>query len=74
MPIRPSSSVATQTAAIKGAILNVRQAMLTGVHVCTMPYGVMKNLCENTLTAAGTAQFREHTALMTMPTGPYTDW
>jgi CBS domain-containing protein len=25
----------------------------------------MKNLCENTLTALGTAQFREHTALMT---------
>jgi signal-transduction protein with cAMP-binding, CBS, and nucleotidyltransferase domain len=45
---------------------HVRQAMLTGVHVCTMPYSVMKNLCENTLTAAGTAQFREHTALMTM--------
>lgn len=45
---------------------HVRQAMLTGVHVCTMPFSVMKNLCENTLTAAGTAQFREHTALMTM--------
>ncbi len=44
---------------------HVRQAMLTGVHVCTMPFGVMKNLCENTLTAAGTAQFREHTTLMT---------
>lgn len=44
---------------------HVRQAMLTGVHVCTMPFGVMKNLCENTLTALGTAQFREHTALMT---------
>jgi TalC/MipB family fructose-6-phosphate aldolase len=44
---------------------HVRQAMLTGVHVCTMPYSVMKNLCENTLTALGTAQFREHTALMT---------
>jgi TalC/MipB family fructose-6-phosphate aldolase len=44
---------------------HVRQAMLTGVHVCTMPFSVMKNLCENTLTAAGTAQFREHTALMT---------
>jgi CBS domain-containing protein len=40
--------------------------MLTGVHVCTMPFSVMKNLCENTLTALGTAQFREHTALMTM--------
>src|SRR5690606_35984381 len=45
---------------------HVRQAMLSGVHVCTMPYSVMKNLCENTLTALGTAQFREHTALMTM--------
>jgi signal-transduction protein with cAMP-binding, CBS, and nucleotidyltransferase domain len=44
---------------------HVRQAMLTGVHVCTMPYSVMKNLCENTLTALGTAQFREHTQLMT---------
>jgi arabinose-5-phosphate isomerase len=30
-----------------------------------MPFSVMKNLCENTLTAAGTAQFREHTTLMT---------
>jgi transaldolase len=45
---------------------HVRQAMLSGVHVCTMPFSVMKNLCENTLTALGTAQFREHTALMTM--------
>lgn len=45
---------------------HVRQAMLSGVHVCTMPFSVMKNLCENTLTALGTAQFREHTALMTL--------
>jgi CBS domain-containing protein len=45
---------------------HVRQAMLAGAHVCTMPFSVMKNLCENTLTAAGTAQFREHTALMTV--------
>jgi CBS domain-containing protein len=45
---------------------HVRQAMLTGAHVCTMPFSVMKSLCENTLTALGTAQFREHTALMTM--------
>jgi TalC/MipB family fructose-6-phosphate aldolase len=44
---------------------HVRQALLVGAHVCTMPYGVMKNLCENTLTAAGAAQFREHTTLMT---------
>jgi CBS domain-containing protein len=31
-----------------------------------MPYSVLKNLCENTLTALGTQQFREHTTLMTM--------
>jgi CBS domain-containing protein len=45
---------------------HVRQAMLSGVHVCTMPYKVMQGLCENTLTALGTQQFREHTALITM--------
>lgn len=44
---------------------HVRQALLVGAHVCTLPYSVMKNLCENTLTAAGAAQFREHTTLMT---------
>jgi TalC/MipB family fructose-6-phosphate aldolase len=45
---------------------HVRQAMLSGVHVCTMPFKVMKSLCENTLTELGTQQFREHTALITM--------
>lgn len=45
---------------------HVRQAMLAGVHVCTMPFKVMQKLCENTLTEIGTQQFREHTALMTM--------
>ena len=45
---------------------HVRQAMLAGVHVCTMPFKVMQSLCENSLTAIGTQQFREHTALMTM--------
>jgi transaldolase len=45
---------------------HVRQAMLAGVHVCTVPFKVMQSLCENSLTAIGTAQFREHTALMTM--------
>jgi TalC/MipB family fructose-6-phosphate aldolase len=44
---------------------HVRQALLVGAHVCTMPFSVIKNLCENTLTAAGAAQFREHTTLMT---------
>jgi len=45
---------------------HVRQALLAGVHVCTVPYGVIAHLCDNSLTALGTAQFREHTALMTM--------
>jgi TalC/MipB family fructose-6-phosphate aldolase len=44
---------------------HVRQALLVGAHVCTMPFSVMKNLCENTLTALGAAQFKEHTTLMT---------
>jgi TalC/MipB family fructose-6-phosphate aldolase len=45
---------------------HVRQALLAGVHVCTVPYNVMAHLCDNSLTALGTAQFREHTQLMTM--------
>jgi len=44
---------------------HVRQALLSGVHVCTVPYNVIAHLCDNSLTALGTAQFREHTALMT---------
>jgi len=45
---------------------HVRQALLSGVHVCTVPYGVMQHLCSNSLTEVGTAQFREHTQLMTL--------
>jgi transaldolase len=45
---------------------HVRQAMLAGVHVCTVPFNVINHLCDNSLTALGTAQFREHTTLMTM--------
>jgi transaldolase len=45
---------------------HVRQALLAGVHVCTVPFSVITHLCDNSLTALGTAQFREHTALMTM--------
>lgn len=48
---------------------HVRQAMLAGVHVCTSPFSVIQKLCENSLTALGTAQFREHTALMTVRVG-----
>ncbi|HEU4619036.1 MAG TPA: transaldolase family protein [Gammaproteobacteria bacterium] len=45
---------------------HVRQALLAGVHVCTVPFGVMQHLCDNSLTAVGAAQFREHTQLMTV--------
>ena len=45
---------------------HVRQALLSGVHVCTAPFNVISHLCDNSLTELGTAQFREHTALMTM--------
>jgi TalC/MipB family fructose-6-phosphate aldolase len=45
---------------------HVRQALLVGAHVCTVPFGVMRHLCDNSLTAVGAAQFREHTTLMTM--------
>ncbi len=48
---------------------HVRQAMLSGVHVCTVPFNVMNRLCDNSLTELGTAQFREHTALMTTRVG-----
>ena len=48
---------------------HVRQAMLAGVHVCTAPYSIIRKLCDNSLTALGTAQFREHTALMTTRVG-----
>ena len=45
---------------------HVRQAMLAGVHVCTVPWGVMKRLCDNSLTTVGADQFFEHTRLMTL--------
>jgi signal-transduction protein with cAMP-binding, CBS, and nucleotidyltransferase domain len=45
---------------------HVRQAALAGVHVCTVPWGVMKRLCDNALTKVGTEQFFEHTRLMTV--------
>src|SRR5690606_34639742 len=45
---------------------HVRQALLAGVHVCTVPFAVMQRLCDNTLTDVGAAQFREHTQLMTV--------
>jgi CBS domain-containing protein len=45
---------------------HVRQALMAGVHVCTVPWSVMKRVCDNALTAVGTEQFFEHTRLMTL--------
>ena len=45
---------------------HVRQALIAGVHVCTVPWGVMKKLCLNALTTVGTDQFVQHTQLMTV--------
>jgi TalC/MipB family fructose-6-phosphate aldolase len=44
---------------------HVRQALLAGVHVCTMPYSIMSKLCDNSLTQLGADQFKEHTTLIT---------
>jgi len=45
---------------------HVRQALIAGAHVCTVPWGVMRKLCQNALTTVGANQFVEHTQLMTV--------
>lgn len=45
---------------------HVRQAILVGAHACTVPWNVMKILCQNNLTTVGSEQFLEHTRLMTV--------
>jgi TalC/MipB family fructose-6-phosphate aldolase len=45
---------------------HVRQALISGAHVCTVPWGVMRSLSQNALTTVGTNQFLEHTRLMTV--------
>ncbi len=45
---------------------HVRNALTLGVHTCTIPWSVMKNLTENNLTKLGTQQFIEHTKLVTL--------
>lgn len=44
---------------------HVRNAINIGVHTCTVPWNVMKMLPNNNLTSIGTAQFFEHTRLIT---------
>jgi len=45
---------------------HVRNAINIGVHTCTIPWKVMKQLTENNFTTLGTQQFFEHTRLMTV--------
>ncbi len=45
---------------------HVRNALNLGVHTCTVPWKVMKQLTENNFTTLGTNQFFEHTKLMTI--------
>jgi len=45
---------------------HVRNAINLGVHTCTIPWKVMKQLTENNFTTLGTQQFFEHTRLMTI--------
>ncbi|MEJ1965390.1 MAG: transaldolase family protein [Gammaproteobacteria bacterium] len=52
---------------------HVRQALVAGAHVCTVPWGVMKKLNDNALTELGTAQFFEHTRAMTKRVGEVID-
>jgi transaldolase len=45
---------------------HVRDALELGVHTCTIPWKVMKQLTENNFTTVGTEQFFAHTRLITM--------
>jgi transaldolase len=45
---------------------HVRNAINLGVHTCTIPWKVMKQLTENNFTKLGTQEFFEHTRLMTL--------
>jgi transaldolase len=45
---------------------HVRNALNLGVHVCTIPWKVMKQLTSNHFTEVGISQFVEHTKLMTV--------
>jgi TalC/MipB family fructose-6-phosphate aldolase len=48
---------------------HIRQALMAGAHVCTVPWSVMKRLNDNVLTDLGTSQFFEHTRAMTQRVG-----
>lgn len=44
---------------------HIKNALNLGVHACTVPWKVMKQLTENHFTDIGTRQFEEHTYLIT---------
>lgn len=45
---------------------HIRNAINIGVHVCTVPWKIMKQLTSNHFTEVGISQFVEHTKLMTV--------
>ena len=45
---------------------HIKNALNIGVHTCTIPWKIMKQLSENHLTTIGTNEFVEHTKLMTL--------
>jgi len=45
---------------------HVRNAINLGVHACTIPWKVLKNLTQNHFTDIGAKQFFEHTRMMTL--------
>jgi len=48
---------------------HVKNAINIGVHTCTIPWKVMKQLTDNHFTQLGTQQFVDHTRLMTQTVG-----
>ncbi len=45
------------------SIEHVRNALNIGAHACTMPWNILKQLCENHFTELGIRQFIEHTEM-----------
>ncbi|HPD65387.1 MAG TPA: transaldolase family protein [Bacteroidia bacterium] len=50
-------------------IEHVKNAINLGVHACTMPWYVLKNLTQNSFTTLGTNEFLQHSRLLNMKAG-----
>jgi TalC/MipB family fructose-6-phosphate aldolase len=48
------------------SIEHVRNALNIGAHACTMPWNILKQLCDNHFTELGIRQFIEHTQMSTI--------